>query len=162
MTVTRMIAVAMVVGGMGAGLSVQAQEKPEGPGAAPRGPRPNMPMNLEGTMKDMGRNFKMLKTNAADPEKREDSLRSVEMMERDAAIAKLNLPPMVQHLSGEQKAAKADEYRADITELQKALLSLEDAINTKNAEDVKKGLDALEAIMNKGHAEFIPKRQGRE
>lgn len=156
-----MIAVAMVVGGMGAGLSVQAQDKPGGPGSA-RGPRPNVPMNLEGAMGDMGRNFKALKNNAADPEKREDSLRNVEMMERDAAIAKLNLPPMVLHLSGEEKAAKADEYRADITELQKALLSLEDAINTKNAEDVKKGLDSLEAIMNKGHATFIPKRKGRD
>ncbi len=164
---SRVIAVVVLGMGIGAGVSVRAQEGPPGgpPASRPaRGPRGGggggAPMNLGGAMRDMGQNLKTLKANAADPEKMEESIHSVETMERDAAVAKLNLPPMVQHLTGDEKAAKTADFRADITELQKALLSLEDAITAKNADDIKKGLDSLEAIMNKGHAEFIPKKEG--
>ncbi len=105
--------------------------------------------------------YKALMTSGADPEKRDDALKSVANMERDAAVAKLNPPPAVQKLTGEEKATKAEEYRTQITDLQKALLSLEDAIAAKNADDVKKGLESLDAIMKKGHGEFMPKRDGQ-
>ena len=164
MTISRILAVAVLGLGISAGVSVQAQEgtppatRPaRGPVAAPA---VGAPANLGGAMRDMGQNYKTLKANAADPEKRDDSLRNVQMMERDAAVAKLNLPPTVQRLPADQKTAKAEDYRADLTELQKTLLSLEDSIAAKNADDIKKGLDSIEAIMNKGHEEFIPKKNG--
>ena len=160
---SRVIAVVVLGMGIGAGVSVQAQEGPPPATRPARGPRGGggggAPANLGGAMRDMGQNYKMLKANAADPAKMEESdSRRRNDGSCDAAVAKLsNLPPMVQHLTGDEKAAKTADFRADITELQKALLSLEDAIAAKNTDDIKKGLDSLEAIMNKGHNEFIPK-----
>jgi hypothetical protein len=167
-TISRVLAVAVLGLGISAGLSVQAQEGAAGPPPTTRparGPRgggggAGGPQNLGGAMRDMGQNYKTLKANAADPEKRDESLRNVQMMERDAAVAKLSMPPGFQRLPADQKAGKLEDFRADFTELQKTLLSLEDAIAARNADDIKKGLDSIETIMNKGHEEFIPKKNG--
>ncbi|HUO09603.1 MAG TPA: cytochrome b562 [Phycisphaerae bacterium] len=160
----KVCAMVLIAMGLGVGVSVWGQEGP--PGAPPTtrpmrgqgGPRGGVPTGLGGAMREMEQMYKALKKNAADPSKREESLHNVAVMERDAAIAKVILPPPVQHATGDEKAKKAEDYRTDMVTLMKTLLSLEDAIATKNSDDINKGLDAIKAIMEKGHEEFMPKR----
>jgi len=77
-------------------------------------------------------------------------------MERDAAIAKLFLPPIVRRATGDAKATQTEAYRVAMVGLMKALMGLEDAIAAKKPDDVKTALDAIEEVMKKGHEQFAP------
>ncbi len=116
-----------------------------------------MPASLGAAMRDMDRVYKALKVEAADSEKMDQALKDVAVMERDAAISKTLLPPTVTRAADADKAAKGESYRVMMVDLMKSLMDLEDGIAGKNPENVKKSLDAVEGVMNKGHEAFIPK-----
>ena len=163
----RVLAVAILGLSVGLGVSVWGQEGPPGQPPATRPMRGQggqrgggAPASLGAAMRDMGQMYKALKADAADPAKIDESLHNVQTMERDVAIAKLNPPPTVRNATGDDKVKKTEDFRTDMSDLMKTLLSLEDAIAAKNADDINKGLDAIKAAMDKGHGEFIPKREG--
>ncbi len=130
---------------------------PAGPPRGGRGRGPAAPAGLGSAMQEMDRTYKALKAEASDPTKLDQSLRDVATMQRDVAISKLATPPVVNRMAaGDKKTEEAENYRKAMNGLLHTLLDLEDAIVAKNADDMKKGFDQVEQIMNAGHAEFRP------
>ncbi len=135
-----------------------APAAPAGPRGGGRGGRgPAAPAGLGSAMQEMDRTYKALKAEAADPAKLDQSLHDVATLQRDVAISKLATPPLVNRMpAGDKKTAEMENYRKAMNTLLHTLLDLEDAIAAKNADDMKKGFDKVEQLMNAGHAEFRP------
>jgi hypothetical protein len=125
-------------------------------GGPPRGNRPMVPNGLGGAMRDMQQVWGRLQKEAPDPAQKDAALTDVLLMQRDAAIAKTGIPANVRSLTGDDKAKKLGEYRADMTKLLKTFLDLEDAINTANADTIKTLSDQVKQLEKDGHAEFRP------
>lgn len=124
------------------------------PAARGRG-GPTVPANLENAMSEMNRMLQDLKKVAADPAQAEQALKDCATFERDVAICKLLVPPQITRMT--DAAAKAEaltSYRAMMTGLTKTALDLEDAINEKKPDDVKKYLAQLEETEKMGHTEL--------
>jgi soluble cytochrome b562 len=139
------------------GTMVFGQEsRPAGGGGGQRGNRPQMPNGLGGAMRDMGAVMQRLAKEVADPAQKDAALTDVILMQRDAAIAKTGIPNNVRNLTGDDKAKKLGEFRADMTKLVKALLDFEDNIAAGNADAIKASEAKLGDIMKAGHAEFKP------
>jgi soluble cytochrome b562 len=115
-----------------------------------------MPNGLGGAMRDMGAVMQRLAKEVADPAQKDAALTDVILMQRDAAIAKTGIPNNVRNLTGDDKAKKLGEFRADMTKLVKALLDFEDNIAAGNADAIKASEAKLGDIMKAGHAEFKP------
>jgi hypothetical protein len=163
MTISRVLAAGVVGAGLGLGVFVPNAISQEAPPTSPPTTRPARgpvaPASLGAAMKEMEKLYKGLMADGPDTSKTDDNLRSVAMMERDAAISKLSLPPMVRRANGDDKARETEAYRVAMTGLMKALMNVEDAIAAKNPEDIKKALAGVDDVMKKGHEEFIPKRE---
>ena len=161
MTITRILAVVVMGLGVGLGVSVRAADSTDAPPTTAPARRPQRgpaaPAGLGQAMKEMEKLFKALKADGGDSTKYDQNLQNIEMMERDAAISKLSLPPMLRNVSGEEKAKQAEVYRQDMVELMKSLMAVEEAIVAKNPGDVTKALDGVDAVMKKGHEAFLPK-----
>jgi hypothetical protein len=138
-----------------------APPRPAGPPPAGRQGRggPQVPANLGGAMKDMDRAYRALKADAVDDAKQEQALTDIATMLRDAAISKLQVPPRVSKLQGDEKTKAIASYRTMMSGLMRTLLDLEDAVTDKKADAVKKGFADIEEIMKQGHDEFAPKEQ---
>ncbi len=121
-----------------------------------RGGAPAIPATLESAMSDMNRMLRALKTEAADPAKAEQTLTDLITFQRDVAISKALVPPTVNRLPAAEKAKSLASYRAMMNGLTRTLLDLEDAVNDKKPDDIKKLLAQLDQIEKQGHAEFKP------
>ncbi len=135
-----------------------AQETPPATPPAGQGRRGGgggaAPTNISGAMGDMNRALRTLKTEAADPTKSEAALRDIGLLQRDVAIAKSQLPPAVNDLSGDEKTKQANEYRSQMISLMRVLLDLEDAVVAQKADDIKNLLAKIDDAQKKGHADF--------
>jgi hypothetical protein len=119
-----------------------------------RGNPAGVPDNLEAAMKDMGRNFKILKSSATDPAKAADNLKAVSLLERDVTIAKSLLPPEVAKLSGDARKTAETNYRAMMISLLRTSLDLEEAIVDQKADEITKQVTGIGDLMKQGHKEF--------
>jgi hypothetical protein len=134
----------------------------EGEGRGPgqmrggRGGAPAAPANLESAMNDMNRMLRALKAEAADATKMEQTLTDLATFERDVAIAKTQIPPAVSRQPADEKAKSIASYRSMMNGLTRTLMDLEDAVNDKKPDDIKKLLAQLDEIEKQGHAEFKP------
>ncbi|MEI8196434.1 MAG: cytochrome b562 [Phycisphaerae bacterium] len=117
----------------------------------------SVPQNLESAMKDMGRALKTLKAEAADPAQAEQTLKDIGRLERDTAIAKGLVPPIVGKQAEDTKAKELNAYRAQMIHLMRTLLDLEEAVTDQKPEDIKNLLGQIQEIMKDGHKEFRPK-----
>jgi hypothetical protein len=133
-----------------------------GPGAgAPQGGRGNRganaaPAGLGQAMTDMDRNYRAIKADAADPTKQEAVVRNIDTMIRDVAIAKMQVPPTVRRLDAAKQPEALKSYNAMMVNLLKTLIDLEESVNDKKVDDIKKNIATIEEIQQKGHAEFMP------
>jgi hypothetical protein len=113
------------------------------------------PANLEGAMSEMNRMLTQLKQNATDPAQKDAVIRNISIFARDVAISKLQTPPWVNRIANAEEKAKAlESYRSMMNGLTRVLLDLEDAVNAKKADDIKKNLTTLEEMEKAGHQEF--------
>ena len=144
---------------MAVGVQAAAPDAPA-PAAPPpaRGGRggPAAPANLGGAMRDMNAMLTALKADATDASKIDQVLRNIATLERDVAISKLSLPPLVNRMTGDEKAKSAASYRTTLSGLARTLLDLEDAVSDKKTDDIKKLVAKLEEIEKAGHTEFRP------
>lgn len=132
---------------------------PAGPGGAGarggRGGAAAVPNSLSSAMGEMNRMLQDIKKVAADPAQAEQALKDLATFERDVAICKLLVPPEVNGITDAKAKAEAiASYRAMMNGLTKTALDLEDAVNDKKADDIKKLIAQLDEIEKKGHAEF--------
>jgi hypothetical protein len=134
-----------------------AQPAASTPPAAPRGRgvQPQVPANLERAMSEMDAMLRAIKADAADPAKAETTLHNIAIMARDVAISKLQTPPWVARMAAADEKAKAmASYRSMMNGLTRTLLELEDAVNDKKPDAIKKAIAQLEEIEKAGHEEF--------
>ena len=135
--------------------SVEGRGAATAPGRAGRGAPAAAPASLENAMSDMNRMLQDLKRVAADPAQADQALRDIATMERDVAISKLLPPPSINRIAkAEDKAQALTSYRGMMNGITKTLLDLEDAINDKKPEEIKKLLGELGQIEKVGHQEF--------
>jgi hypothetical protein len=128
-----------------------------GPGArGGRGGAPTTPVTLSSAMGDMNRMLRALKAEASDPAKAEQTLTDLVNFQRDVAVSKAQLPPAMNRLPADQKAKSIASYRAMMNGLTRTLLDLEDAVNDKKPDEIKKLLAKLDEFEKQGHAEFRP------
>ena len=114
------------------------------------------PAGLEATMTDMDRAYRAIKTDAADPTKLEATVRNIDLMIRDVAIAKLLVPGTVRRLPADKQPEAIKSYHSMMVGMLKTLIDLEEAVNDKKVDDIKKGIAQLEELQKQGHAEFAP------
>jgi len=132
------------------------------PGAgAPQGGRnnargPAVPAGLGQAMTDMDRVYRAIKADAADPTKQEATIRNIDTMIRDVAIAKMQVPPTVRRLPADKQPEALKSYNSMMVGMLKTLLDLEEAVTDKKVDDIKKGITAIEELKKQGHAEFAP------
>ena len=113
-----------------------------------------VPQGLEASMSEMNRMVQDLKRVAADPAQAEQALKDCATFERDVSICKLLVPPQINRMSGDAKTEALTSYRSMMTGLVKTALDLEDAINAKKPDDIKKSIAQLEEIEKQGHTEL--------
>jgi hypothetical protein len=121
-----------------------------------RGVPGGAPANLQSAMSDMNRTLRTLKAEATDPAKIEQTLADLATFERDVAISKTQVPPTVNRQPADEKAKSMASYRSMMNGLTRTLLDLEDAVNDKKPDEIKKLLAQLDEIEKQGHAEFKP------
>lgn len=125
-----------------------------GPARGGRGPAA-APANLSGAMSDMNRMLQALKREAVDPALAEQTLHDLATMERDVAVSKLQTPPNVNRMATADEKAKAiASYRSMLSGVTRTLLDIEDAVNDKKPDEIKKLLTSLDEIEKAGHTEF--------
>ena len=109
-------------------------------------------------MKGMEQALKSIKVEAADPAKIEQTLKDIGLLERDVAIAKSLIPPLVNRQTGDAKAESLSDYRAMLVSVLRTVLDLEEAVVDKKPDDIKKALTQLDELETQGHKEFNPPR----
>jgi cytochrome c556 len=113
------------------------------------------PAGLGQAMGEMGRMLTAIKAEAADPEKAEQAIKDISTFARDVAISKLQTPPNVNRMAtAEEKAKAMSSFRTQMNGLTRTLLDLEDAVNAKKPDDIKKAIEKLDQMEAAGHKEF--------
>ena len=106
-------------------------------------------------MTDMNNALKKIQGEYTDAAQLETTLRDIATMQRDIAIAKLQTPPSVNRIADAAEKSKAlAHFRDQCNSLTRGLLELEDAVNAKKNDDVKKILTKLMDIGNAAHKEY--------
>jgi hypothetical protein len=130
-----------------------AMTQPTPPARAGRGAA--APASLSSAMGEMNRMLIAIKAESTDATKIEQTLKDIATLERDVAISKLQTPPNVNRMANADDKAKATaSYRTMMNGLTRTLLDLEDAVNDKKPDDIKKALTQLDVIEKQGHTEF--------
>lgn len=114
-------------------------------------------VNLEASMKSMGRALKSLQGTIGDAAKKEDNLKLIFEMERAAAGAKgAQLPPDIMKNATDDaaKAKMVSEFRADMNKLLRALLDLEQSVNDGNTSQATSQLATIAQIRDASHKQM--------
>ena len=127
---------------------------PAPPPIGGRGARgPTVPSTLDGTMANMLRMVTAIKADSSDTSKNEQTLRNLAIFQRDVAISKTLNPP-IDRLAEADRPEGMAKFRAALNGLLKVSMELEDAINAKKPEEIKKLIAQLEEMERKGHEMF--------
>ena len=147
-------------GGKGPGAPADREATPPREGAprqgGPRGGRGQQggAVNLEASMKAMGRSLKALGGMVTDPARKEEALKAVCEAQRACAACKTApLPPQYAEKApdAEAKARVEAEFRADLRKNLRMLLELEDAILAGKPEEAKAIVARIEALRDHAH-----------
>ncbi len=139
-------------------------ERPRGPGG-PGGQGGERRMSIEGAMKIVNRNTKLLKAQIGDASKRDENLGFVNEMERGCVTAKgLPLPKdVLEHASDDAgKAKMRAEYRTQMLVMLKKLIQLDEAIGEGKLDQAKATLEELLALRDKTHKDMGVKDEEKE
>jgi len=122
--------------------------------AAPAAPKKEKKTELEKSMDKIGKAYRKLKKQLADPAQNESSLALVASMEEGAKEALGLTPAKAEDVPEDQRAKFVDDFHSGIRKLQAGFAKLEEAIRSGKNDDavaITKDLDALE---KKDHKEF--------
>lgn len=109
---------------------------------------------LSKEMSAMNKALRTLKRQAADPAKKAENLALIATMkEKNEASIKLE-PAQTKDQPAGDKPAYLEKYKAQMTELGKAIDELKAAIESGNADAATKVFEKLADIKEKGHKDF--------
>lgn len=112
---------------------------------------------LEHAMEQMGKAFKGLRQQIADPTKAPANLELIATLQRGTVEAKRHLPPSIMHLPEADRKTKAVEYQQMMINLLRAELDVEDALLEGNTEKAVAALNSVHDLEEAGHQDFRPK-----
>lgn len=122
--------------------------EPGGQGNRPRG---EVGQSVEQCMKSMNGAARRLKDQIGDASKKDDNLRLIWSMQKNALQAKTLEP---EHLGEGDKAAALGEFRKSQNDLLKTLLKLEEEVGAGKTDDAAKTFGAIAQMRDAGHKKF--------
>lgn len=114
-------------------------------------------VNVEASMKSMGRTLRQLRDQADKADKKAENLKLIGQMQEDCIAAKnAGVPAKLLKKAADDaaKAKLADTYRRDMVDLLKALIEFELSVMEDRHDDAKKGVDALLQLRQMGHQDM--------
>lgn len=114
-------------------------------------------VNVEASMKSMGRTLRQLRDQADKADKKAENLKLIGQMQEDCIAAKnVGVPAKLLKKAADDaaKAKLADTYRRDMLDLLKALLEFELSVMEDRHDDAKKSVDTLLQLRQMGHQDM--------
>ena len=141
------------------GASLAQPERPRDGQPPRRSPQPDgqgrgrgeAGQSVEQCMKAMNGAAKRLKDHVADASKKDDNLKLIWSMQKNALQAKTLEPD---HLGDGDKSKHLAEYRKDQNELMRSLLKLEDEVAAGKGEDASRTFAAIIEFRDREHKKF--------
>jgi soluble cytochrome b562 len=122
---------------------------------APAGaPSDEKKTDLEVRMDHMGRAYRKLKKQVADPSKNASSLQLLATMQQAAKEALEFTPEKTADLPADQQAKFVDDFKAGIHGMQDEFTKLSDALTAGKNDDAVKIVAEIDALEKKDHKEF--------
>ena len=116
-----------------------------------------VPANIEAAMKGVNRAMRQLKDQVSDPAKRDENLRLIGDMQRNAVIAK-GMPLPADRLdiakSEEDKAKLVANYRSELIRVLHKMLDLEQSIAEGKLDAAQAQLAEIQQLRESAHKEF--------
>ncbi len=106
---------------------------------------------VEQCMKAMNRAARMLRDQIGDASKKDDNLKLIWTMQKNALQAKTLEP---EHIAQADKAKLLPEYRKDQNDLLRLLLKLEDEVSAGKTDEAGKTFETIAATRDREHEKF--------
>ncbi len=128
---------------------------PPAPGAVPSpGKDDEKKTELETRMERMGKAFRKLKKQVADPAQNASSLQLLATMQEAAKEAIDLTPAKAADIPGDQRAKFMDDFKAGIRGMQDEFAKLADALTAGRNGDAARIVDDIDALEKKDHKQF--------
>jgi soluble cytochrome b562 len=124
------------------------------PAVAPAPPDDEKKTDLEMRMDRMGKAFRKLKKQVADPTQNASSLQLLSTMEDAAKEAVDFTPEKAEDIPADQRAKFEEDFKAGIKNLQDLFAKLRDALTAGKNDDAVKIVADIDAFEKKEHKEF--------
>jgi len=135
--------------------AADAPAGPPPPGAAPRGGGDDEhKTELETRMDRIGKAFRQLRKQVADPAKNASSLELLATMQAAAKEAEGLTPAKTADLPADQRAKFVEDFKAGIRGMLEEFSKLADALGAGRNEDAVKIVDEIGELEKKDHKEF--------
>ncbi len=115
-------------------------------------------LSLKQCMKQMGRDFKMVKRQVLDAAKNKDTAQRVADMIQLATQAQTLTPPHIAQMPTDQQAGALAAYKAQIGKLIDHLKRLHEELMANGNAAARRTVIAIERIMKQGHERFAPRK----
>ncbi len=142
---------------VGAGMGQPPAQPQEGqpprrsPQPGQRGGEGGGAQTVEQCMKAMNRAARMLRDQIGDASKKDDNLKLIWTMQKNALQAKTLEP---EHIAQADKAKLLPEYRKDQNDLLRLLLKLEDEVSAGKTDEAGKTFETIAATRDREHEKF--------
>jgi soluble cytochrome b562 len=135
---------------------LSAEDTPAAPAAAaaPAAPDSEKKTDLEMRMDRIGKAFRKLRKQVADPAQNASSLELLATMQAAAKEAIDYTPEKAQDIPADQRAKFEDDFKAGIKDLQDRLAKLQDALAAGKNDDAVKMVAEIADFEKKEHKEF--------
>jgi hypothetical protein len=146
--------------------TTQPADGTRGPRTGERGQRgAGIPQNVEGAMKGVNRAMRQLRKQIGDASKKDENLKLIGDMERNAVIAK-NMPLPDDYLekakTDEDRAKLKADYRNDLMKLVRDLLDMEQNVIDGKNDVATKQLDEVQKLRESSHEKLGVKEDERD
>lgn len=110
-------------------------------------------------MDKMGRAYRTLGREVADPAKNEDALRQVEIIKTNAEAALKLQPAKTADIAADQRAKFVADYQQEIKSLVEELGKLETALKAGHNDEAAAIVKSLKKLQDDGHKQFQKKKE---
>jgi hypothetical protein len=123
-------------------------------------PAPAGKVSLEHEMGAMGRAYRIIRKQIADPKQNASTLAAVLDLEQHTVLAKGAVPRSAATMpTDDAKKAKQQDYQGDMITLLRHELDLEEALLANQNDKAAKIVSDLHDLESEGHKEFRPRRR---
>jgi len=105
-------------------------------------------------MKVVNKNLRTLKRQVADPAKKAENLELLASVKKSIHASMSLEPAKTKDQPAAQKASYVDNYKKQMTDLQKSFDEVEAAVKADKPDEAKKAFDKLSEQKEKGHKDF--------